>query len=669
MALLARTQIASQIEIAGAFGVHRNTVGRLTGLFEEQGMPAVVPAKRGPKGPHKVTPEVCRVIAANSALPLNALCALVAERTGARLSRSHLHRVRSELRTEQLEMAGSPSPPESPEAEHGPTAERPSEDVLMKLPSPVEMVSQPEPPVVVPDLARGRYMGATLYYPALQVLGLVEAARRCFRLPNSELFGVRAVTLTLFFLAMFSKTTVEAAKYLRRWEFGVLIGAERAPVVKTLRRKLAELVTQAQAVEFGRLLARRWVEQALIATAYLYVDGHMKLYSGKRKLREIWNSQRRMPLPGFSTYFVGDRQGRPLLFVNEEAGSSLVRAMPQIVQEIREVVAGRRFTIIFDRGGYDSELFIWLTAEGIDFITYQHGNPELPIERFTRRRVRWDGRRVHLSIAEDQVMVKDSGPWRRIVVRTADGHQTPVLTSLPTPVPAAKVACLILARWGQENFFRYMRQHMGLDELTSYAWQEAAGERLTANPERKQLDRQIKELRRHLGEIQAELGQTLLDEDRSHHAVGAEERQLMALAGEFEQEIYELVAYRRTLPKQVPVASLGRREELRLEQKSIVDRIKIAAYNAEEWLLERLLVHYPNSHDARALLRSFAHLSGELRPGPNGLRVTLDPPDDPFHRRALRGLCLDLNQLDVTFPDTELPVTYHVGVHHSEAAA
>jgi hypothetical protein len=27
---------------------------------------------------------------------------------------------------------------------------------------------------------------------------LVEAARRCFRLPNSELFGVRAVTLTLF---------------------------------------------------------------------------------------------------------------------------------------------------------------------------------------------------------------------------------------------------------------------------------------------------------------------------------------------------------------------------------------------------------------------------------------------------------------------------------------
>jgi hypothetical protein len=266
-------------------------------------------------------------------------------------------------------------------------------------------------------------------------------------------------------------------------------------------------------------------------------------------------------------------------------------------------------------------------------------------------------------------MVKDSGPWRRIVVRTADGHQTPILTSLLAAAPAAKVACLILARWGQENFFRYMRQHVGLDALTSYAWQEAASARLTANPEHKQLDRQIKELRRHLGEIQAELGQTLLDEHRSHHALGAEERQAVALAGEFEQEIEELVAYRKTVPKQVPVASLGRREELRLEQKSIVDRIQIAAYNAEEWVPERLLADYPNPHDAGALLRSFAQLSGELRSGPDGLRITLDPPDDPSRRRALRGLCSDLNQIGVTFPDTEVPVTYHVGVHRSEAVA
>src|SRR3970282_709134 len=109
-----------------------------------------------------------------------------------------------------------------------------------------------------------RYMGAALYYPALRALGLLDAAAACFRLPGSQVFGVRAVMLTLFFLSLLSKSTVEAAKHLRRWEFGPLVGAGRAPAVKTLRRKLGGLIKQGQASRFGGVWARRWVEQGVI---------------------------------------------------------------------------------------------------------------------------------------------------------------------------------------------------------------------------------------------------------------------------------------------------------------------------------------------------------------------------------------------------------------------
>jgi len=129
--------------------------------------------------------------------------------------------------------------------------------------------------------------------------------------------------LTLFYLSLFGKTTVEAAKHLRRWEFGPPVGSGRARAVKTLRRKLAEFVQQAQASRFAELLSRRWVEQGLIASAYLHVDGHMKIYTGKRQLAEIWNSQQRMPLPGILNYFVNDLRGRPVLFVTEEANTAL----------------------------------------------------------------------------------------------------------------------------------------------------------------------------------------------------------------------------------------------------------------------------------------------------------------------------------------------------------
>ncbi len=556
-----------------------------------------------------------------------------------------------------------------PEAE--PATEADPEVVATLVPEPKPAPEVTEPPVTPPEQARGHYLGAALYYPALQALGLLEAALACFRLPGAARFGVRAVTLTIFFLSLFSKTTLEAAKHLRRWDFGSLLGTEQAPAVKTLRRKLGALVKQGQAARFGVLLARRWVEQGLIATAYLYVDGHVKAYTGKRKLAECWNSQRRMPLPGLLSYFVNDQQGRPLLFITEEANASLAQVMPKIVASIREVVGERRFTVIFDRGGFDGKLFAWLHQEGIDFITYQRGEPGLPVERFQRRECHFEGRRLRLWLAEDQVPVGQSGPWRRIVVRTKDGHQTPILTSLTRPAPA-KVACLMFARWRQENFFKYSREHHGLDQLLGYAWAEVDGARLVPNPERKQVERELKAKRQEMARQKVEMGQALLDEPRwgrtAHGlkiAQGGAVGHLRTLAA----EIARLRERRAELPTHIPLAEAGPREVLRLEQKAIIDRIKMTAYNAEEWLLELLVQHYPNPHDVRALLRSFAELAGEIHTTPTEVVITLDAPDLPLHRRALHGLCADLNQLGATYPGSELTLRYEIAMHHSEASA
>ena len=62
IALLARAGIVTDIELAEVFGCHRNTVARLERRLEEAGMAGVVPAKPGPKRPHKVTPAVMQVV-------------------------------------------------------------------------------------------------------------------------------------------------------------------------------------------------------------------------------------------------------------------------------------------------------------------------------------------------------------------------------------------------------------------------------------------------------------------------------------------------------------------------------------------------------------------------------------------------------------------------------
>ena len=688
VALLARAGVAKQEELAAAFGCHRNRVGRLKSRLVHGGMAEVVPAKRGPKGPHKATPAVLEVVRELSDLGRVQVARAIERRTGVRLHVRYVGQLLRQVRAEMAVQGELVAEPVSlsggveagPETLESTPSALPEEATVEAGPSLAEVPAEPaavvrepveEPPVELPEQARGQYLGATLYYPALRALGLLEAAAACFRLPDAERFGVRAVMLTLFFLSLFSKTTVEAAKHLRRWEFGPLVGTERAPVVKTLRRKLGELVKQRQALQFGVLLARRWVEQGVVATAYLYVDGHVKVYTGKRKLAECWNAQRRMPLPGVMSYFVNDQQGRPLLFITEEANDSLAQAMSRIVAAIREVLGQRPFTVIFDRGGYDGKLFTWLKGAGIDFITYQRGEPNLPKEQFRRRECRFEGRHIRMWLAEDQVSVGESGPWRRIVVRTENGHQTPILTSLGV-LAEARIACLMFARWRQENFFKYTREHQGLDQLLGYAWAEADGKRLVPNPERKQVEREIRAKRQELARKRAELGQALLNEPRSGRTAHGLKVAQGGTVGEMRslgEALKALEARRALLPKHVPLAAVGSRDVLRLEQKAIVDRVKMTAYNAEEWLLDLLVRHYDNPHDVRDLLRSFAALQGEIRTTATGVVITLDAPDLPQHRQALRGLCADLNQLGVTFPGTDRPVTYQVAMHHSEAVA
>jgi transposase len=698
IATLSRAELASDVDIAAAFGIHRNTVGRLVARFEREGMAAVVPAKRGPKGASKVTPEVIALIAGHAAeLPGWRLRDLVAERAGVSLSLSYVCRLAAEHRGAQLELSGPGArttlDARTQEAVDEETVDRDdrvvdeeagvvdeeaggADDRVGDEPSESGeggVAGAFDPPAVLPDGVHGRYMGLALYYPALAAVGLVEVARSVFRLPRSERFGVRATTITLFFMTVLSRTTLEAAKHLRRAEFGAMVGSGRAPCVKTLRRKLAELVGQKMAGEFGVRLARRWVDTGIVATAYLYVDGHMKAYTGKRKLQEVWNSQRRMPLPGVESYFVGDGQGRPILFLTEEISTNLAKAMPRVVEAIREVIGDRPFTVIFDRGGYDGNLFAWLTAQKISFITYQRGNPKLPDSAFARRETRFEGRRVRFMIATDSVKVGKTGPWRRVVIRTKDGHQTPILTNLGPEVGAARIACLMFARWRQENLFKYMTAHHGLDQLVSYGADAADGDTLIPNPERKRLDRQIAEKRKQLAALKADLGDALLDEPkagRSAHGLKIAQAGAVKRLRSLESDIDTLVAIRKPLPAKIRVADTGqRRDVMRVEHKAIVDRIKISAYNAEEWLLDRLVIHYPNPHDVRDLLRSFAELSGRIDTTENGVVVTLDTPDTPIHRRALRGLVADLNSIGTTFPGTDEPVTYQVAMHDSELAA
>ena len=189
----------------------------------------------------------------------------------------------------------------------------------------------------------------------------------------------------------------------------------------------------------------------------------------------------------------------------------------------------------------------------------------------------------------------------------------------------------------------------------------------------------ISDLRRQAAKLKASLGDAVLEKDRGRSIRGLKTAQRGAVGRlrVLEAEIGRLKATSKALPRKVTIAESGiGRVVLRGEHRAIVDRIKITAYNAEEWLLDRLERHYPSPNDVRDLLRTFAELSGDIRTTGTGVTVTLDPPDTPIHRRALAGLVADLNTSGSTYPGTDIPVAYRVRrtssqtrVHQSQAVA
>jgi transposase len=62
-----RTEGQSVVKASALFGVSRPTFYKVQSDFDRAGLVGLLPAKRGPRGPHKVTSEVTRFIEATVA--------------------------------------------------------------------------------------------------------------------------------------------------------------------------------------------------------------------------------------------------------------------------------------------------------------------------------------------------------------------------------------------------------------------------------------------------------------------------------------------------------------------------------------------------------------------------------------------------------------------------
>jgi hypothetical protein len=494
--------------------------------------------------------------------------------------------------------------------------------------------------------------------------------------------------VVLVFLALLREPRAEGATRVSPAALGRVLGLDRAPEVKTIRRKLGELAAIGRADQLIMALARHHAAARPQALGFLYVDGHARAYFGTRDVQKMHVARLKFPGPATEETWVTDAGGDPVFMVVAEPSQSLAGQLRALLPDLRQVVGeGRRVTMCFDRGGWSPALFADITGAGFDLLTYRKGPaPDLPAAAFTKLTCTDDRGRAHeYQLADTTVALEIAeGPrkgqtvslrqvTRRVPGRHGTIRQVHTLTSR-TDLPAGEVCWRMSSRWREENYFRYARTHFALDALDSYAAVPDDPDRLVPSPAKKAAAARVRRAEAAAGAAEASRDASLLElrSPAPGQAVLVTNQQINKLNAPVQaahDELQAAEAAAAATPARVRLGDLTP-DMVRLdaETKQITHAIRMAAYNTETILARALDGHYARARDeAYALIREALATSGDIHPGPGQLLIRLDPLTAPRRTQAMAALCDQLNHAGYTYPGTGLTLRYEVKPHPGPA--
>ena len=675
---LVRLRAASQGQVAGAFGVDPATIWRWDQTLAADGVAGLVPARRGPKGASKLTPELAARIAGLDAE--GKTLREIAAATG--------------VSTFSVRNALGRVPSAGQAAGDGASAGEP----LPVLPDPVPrggdrvlarwgLLGEGAVPVFTPG-ARYPLAGLLLALPALEGTGLLDAARQVYGQLTDGFYGLTATLLTLVFLALAGEPRAEGATRVPPAALGRVLGLDRAPEVKTIRRKLAELAAAGEAAGLIMALARRHAAARPEALGFLYIDGHARVYYGTRTVQKTHVARLKFPAPATMETWVTSQDGDPVFMVVAEPSDSLAGELRRLLPSLRQVVGeGRRVTVCFDRGGWSPALFADITGAGFDLLTWRKGPaPDQPAEVFSTVACADDRGRAHEYELADTVVTLaiSEGPrkgqavtlrqvTRLVPARAGGNRQIHVLTSR-TDLAAGEVCWRMSARWREENYFRYARTRFALDALDSYAAAPDDPDRMVPNPAKKAAAARIRQAEAAAQAAEAARDAALLQlrSPAPGQAAYLTNQVINALDAPVEaawRELDDADQAAAATPARVPLGTLSPdMVRLETEVKQITHAIRMAAYNAETSLARALDGHYARASDeAYAVIREALAASGDIQPGDGQLLIRLDPLTAPRRTQALAALCTQLTAARTRYPGTDLVLRYEVKPHPSPA--
>lgn len=522
--------------------------------------------------------------------------------------------------------------------------------------------------------------GVLLLVPFLLETGLLSFKNHYQEL-ESGYYYIDAIVLLLAFMYLCRIKNPEQLKTINPGDFGKLLGLDRVPEAKCLRKKLKQICQQHKSTKWNMELAKEWSSGE--QNEFYYIDGHVQVYHGyKARLGKKHVSRQKLCLPGVQEFWINNAQGMPYFYVCGKVNEKLQQMIEQqIVPQLLDQMYTNKpvdlntpvLTIVFDREAYSPGFFgqLWENHR-VAVITYRKNvNDQWPVSDFNENIVEIEGVETTMSLAEKSVKL-DGVPLREIRRLTKSGHQTSIITT-HTKLSIQQVALYMFSRWSQENFFRYMRQDYDFDKISQYTIDQIDEEFVVVNPAHKKADYQLKKTREKIARRKAKL-YNLIEKNVNSNLdqtpkLLRKQQQIKEELTSLEQKEGQLIDQRKKTPHRIKVEDMGdnRYNQLRHESKLFRNIIKMICYRAETSFATLLSAEYKKAAtEKRALAKNLINTTVDIEVdhAKRKLFVTLYSQTTPRYNKAVDKLCEVLNKSNTNFPGTDLRLCYKTSTNH-----
>ncbi|MCK4797519.1 MAG: helix-turn-helix domain-containing protein [Spirochaetes bacterium] len=520
-----------------------------------------------------------------------------------------------------------------------------------------------------------RYAGLLLLNYFIECSGILKDFSKVLK---GKMHNIKNIIILIIYMLFSSKLKIENYKELNHKELSQIIDITKYKYPYYIRSKIMNNVSFEDLCTINKIRLKHYIEMEDYSERWIFLDGHVVRYYGRRKTTKGFHQQSHTPVKGRINYFMNSCDGRPLFFEMNDFYNDFREMINKFTSELNKILGEKykEYLFVFDRGGYSYEEFKHLNDKNIKFCTwakYDKTKYTMLSLEYNTVVIELKGNKINEPVKKEiQVALVDNNykiknpnskdEWvelRKIVIKNGKKHSSLLTNDYSRSI--AELAKAIIFRWREEKSFEIEVKYRGLNDINSYIVEDYSkdlikklgyednGVKYVESKEYKNYINERRVLKKEIEQSRQKLGESI--EERKTLEKIAETKKYKKFVEKIKalktsiSEINEKIKACTKKIKKINVLIDNGFKRLDYTQKFFMDIIKITCSHIDYYIMKVLSTFYKNGRDIYKMIDIILQTQGYIKHNNDGeIVVTLNKLNTKNENEVLKSFITYVNQ-------------------------